>query len=249
MKAINLVGSLLVASALCGCMSLIPKPVEFGEKKVQAFPTLPESTVQAQCRVALRAKISALQTVEAAEAEHSSTNVLNPARNTVNLTDALSGSLGEPRWFGYDSDTNEAAALRRDTGKQQVAVRKFAAQDNKVAGKKIEGTGFLSVPYFLYVGLILLALVIGFGVLKIFLTVASVSNPGAAVGVGALNVAGSVVSKGFSQLVQGGEDFKNWVETEISDSGLKQKILDAFTSSHQKAQDEDVQTLVKTVTK
>lgn len=58
-----------------------------------------------------------------------------------------------------------------------------------------------------------------------------------------MNVAGSVVSKGFQQLVRGGEDFKNWVVKNV-EPAAQQKILDAFTTLHKTAQDQDVKTVV-----
>lgn len=246
-KTILLLLTVLSLTLFTGC-GIIPKPVEFFQKKVQKFPAFSPAQTEAQREAAALAQARAQQALDAILSEGSSTNVVVPARDTVKLTQAVSTSLGPP----VKPTTNVTAVVKKvETGvaKHDVAVEKFAAKNDTVAGKKIEGTGKIQVPYLVYVGVIALVLVIFWHLAKTALTVASVANPGAAVAVGGMSVASSVASKAVSQLVQGGEDFKSWVEKEIADTGLKQKILDAFTSSHKQAQDGDVQAVVKPLTK
>jgi hypothetical protein len=103
------------------------------------------------------------------------------------------------------------------------------------------------VPYFVYLGGFVLVVVVLWHLGKLALTAASVANPGFSVGVAGMNVAGSVVSKGFHQLVTGGNAFKGWVEKEVSDPTLKQKILDAFASAHKESQDADVKAVINKI--
>ena len=128
-------------------------------------------------------------------------------------------------------------------------MEKFDKANDAVEGKKIEGTGLVRVPYLLWIGGFLVGLVVLFFVGKLALTAFAVTNPGASVGLNVVNAAESVLVKGFSQVVQGGENFKSWVESEITDSGLKTKILAAFQSEQQKAQDQSVQNTVAAITK
>jgi hypothetical protein len=128
-------------------------------------------------------------------------------------------------------------------------VTDFAKENDESAGKKIENSGWLQIPYFAWTGGVLVVLLVGWYILRTVAGAAALANPGAAVGVGAMNVAGSVVSKAFQQVVKGGEEFKDWVGKEISDPALKQKVLDAFMSLHKESQDADVKNLVDHVIK
>jgi hypothetical protein len=65
-----------------------------------------------------------------------------------------------------------------------------------------------------------------------------------------MNVTSALAGKAVSQMAKGGELFKEWLkkETQLA-PGQVEKILDAFRTSHQQVQDQDVQEVVKTVTK
>lgn len=226
-----------------GC-GLIPKNVEFFQSKVHKFPAFTPSQAEYQKQAAGLAKQKASETLDAALATGASTNVVAPARETEKLTDAVSTSLGPPVTPATNTDS-AVANLQKAVAKLDQKIEAFKQESDKNAGKKIEGTGLISIPYFAYVGVIGLLIFVFWHLAKTALTVASAANPGAAVAVGGMNVAGSVAAKGVAQLVAGGEEFKAWVEKEVSDAGLKQKILDAFTSAHKTAQDGDVQAIVK----
>lgn len=235
---------LIVLSALLftGC-SLIPKNVEFFQDKVHKFPEPSTQQAEYQRRAALLAKQKAAVTVEAAISEGSSTNVIAPAQETAKLADVVSLSLGPPVTPSTNTDT-AVENLRSAIAKLDKKIEAFKRENDENAGKKIEGTGFLQVPYFVYVGLIALVIVVGWHLAKLALTAASMANPGAAVGLAGMNVAGSLAAKGFHQVVQGGEAFKNWVGTRFENPEIKQEILDKFTTFHKEAQDQDVKTLV-----
>jgi hypothetical protein len=205
--------------------------------------------VELQRETAQRAADSAAQTLHSALVEGATTNVVASATDTEKLTVAIAESVGAPEKTNGKTTDNLIQALRAQEAKTDGKIDAFAKENNENAGKKIEGTGLVQVPYFAWTGGILVVLLVGWYILRTVAGAAALANPGAAVGVGALNVAGNVVGKGFQQLVKGGEAFKTWVEKEISDPVLKQKVIDTFTTLHKTAQDEDVQTVVKNLIK
>jgi hypothetical protein len=185
----------------------------------------------------------------AARAENASTNIVSPAHEAAELTDALSSSVGAPASRPTESSQALADELRKSVAKLDQKIDKFAASNDKMEGKKVEGTGLIQVPYLAWLGGAIILVLVFWHLAKTALTLASGANPGALVGVAGMNVVGSVVSKGFQQVVKGGEKFKEWIDKEIEDPALKQKVLDAFAVAHKKAQDEDVKTLVDKVIK
>jgi len=222
--------------------------VELFQRKVKSFPEESAALVEYKKETAARANESASRAVLAAVAEHATTNVIAPALDTVILTKAVSDAEGPP----LRPSESPAPVLAK---KLEVAVAKLDSKVNdykedvaKDAGKKIEGTGTISMPYLVYVGLILLGGFVLFTALKLALTVASAANPGAAVGLGLVNASTSLIGKGLSQVIKGGEEFKDWVKAEVNDPALQKKILSQFRTSQLSSQDQDVQELIKKVT-
>ena len=250
----KLVPLILLAMAFNGC-SLIPHKVEFFQDKVKKVPELTSSQREVEKRAALAAKFKAAETLTAAIGESASTNVILPATDAAKLTDVVSEMVGPPARPSTASTDKLVQEVRAALAKQDSKLESFKRENNENAGKKIEGTGLLQIPYFVYVGLIALVILVAWHLLHTVLTglqVAGVANPalGVAGGVGSALMGGveSVFSKGFSQVVKGGEKFKSWVGAEVEDPALRKKILDAFASAHKEAQDETVQTAVKLVT-
>lgn len=239
---------LLLIFSLCltGC-GLIPHKVEFFQDKVHKFPAVTAKQEELQREAAALAKQKAQETVDEALKENVSPYVLAPARETEKLTDAVSTSLGPPV-HAYSNTTNLVEGLNHAVAKHNNKVADFAEDNDKNSGKKIEGTGLVQVPYFAWAGGVVALLFLVWVVLKAVLTAASAANPGALVGVAGMNVAGSVLAKGFHQVVKGGELFKEWVGKEL-EPGLQQKVLDAFTSLHKTAQDGDVKAIVDHIVK
>lgn len=233
----------LLAFSLAGC-SLIPKKVELFQDKVHRFPTASAKQLEAQRQTAQKANDEAAETLHHAIKENSSPSVLVPALETEKLTAAVAESVGAPAKPASQDVDAVIDNLHKQLSKHDSAVAAFAKENDENTGKKIEGTGLVQVPYFAWTGGILVVLLVGWYILRTVAGAAALANPGAAVGVGALNVAGNVVSKGFQQLVKGGEEFKSWVEAKIEDPALKQKVLDAFTALHKQTQDQDVKTVV-----
>lgn len=237
---------LILSLFLCGC-SLIPKPVELFQKKVGQFPMPTAAYTETQKQAAQLAKEKAQETLTAVLTEKSSPAVVVPATDTAHLTEAVSVSLGPPSKSVTNSDET-ILKLQSEVARLNKKINAFQHSNQEVVGKKIEGTGLVSVPYFIWAGGFVLVIFVGWHLAKTALTLASAVNPGAGIAVGGMNVAGSVVAKGFQQVIQGGEDFKAWIEKEVSDSGLQQKLLSAFTTSHKVNQDQDVQAIIKSVT-
>ncbi len=244
MKNTSYLLSLAALVFLTGCGTLIPKRVELFQDKVRKFPEATQAAKEVQKQAAQRAKEKANETLVAATAEQCSPAVIIPATETAILTDAVADVVGPPA-KRPDIDTVKLAdEVRKTLAVLSKKVDSFKEDSNENVGKKIEGTGLVQVPYFVWLGGFIVVAFIGFHVLKLVLTAASAANPGAAIGVGAMNVASSTASRGLVQLVNGGQKFLEWANKTIDDPILKQKVTDAFLTSHKKAQDGDVQAVV-----
>lgn len=234
---------LLAVLFLAGC-GLIPKRVEFGQDKVEKVPQKTEKRLEAE-RQAVK-----LAGEKAREAERLATQdgsaAAKPAGEAASLAESVSVSLGPPKqpWSGEF----ELLVLRleRLTAEHNEALRRFAEQNDKNAGKKIEGTGWLSIPYFVYAGGFVLALFIGYVLLKVGLGVLGAMNPGVAVGMRVASAGGRVVSKAFSEVLEGGEAFKRKVQERLPD--VSEQVLELFREMQERRQSTDTQKLVKELT-
>jgi len=234
------------ALLLTGCGTLIPKQVELFQKKVKPVPQLTVAQVEVQREAAWQAKAKTAETVEAALAEKSSPAVLAPARDAEKLTDAVAVSLGPPVSLATAPATNTAERLLAAVGKVDKKLDAYTEKNEKLEGKKIEGTGLFQVPYLLWVAGIAAILFIVHLVLKTVLRAAAIANPGAAAGLAGMNVADAVIKKGFSQVLSGAEAFKNRVRTDFPD--VADEVLQVFRAEQERKQDQDVQAVVKQVT-
>jgi hypothetical protein len=241
----------LIVLSLCltGC-SLIPKKVELFQDKVRKFPEPPAALTEYQKEAALRAKQKAAETVTAAVSNGAPVEITAPAKETEKLTDIVATSLGPPRHEATDTD-EIVAKLQSSIAKLDQKIEAFKHSNDENAGKKIEGTGLVQVPYFAWLGIVALGIVVLWHLGKLALTAASIASPASApatmVGLGVMDAAQSTVTKGFSQLVAGGQDFLKWVDTKFKGLPLAQEIQDAFIASHKENQDKDVQTVVKQI--
>jgi hypothetical protein len=227
-----------------GCGTLIPKRVELFQDKVRKFPEVTQAHKETQRQAAQRAKEKASETLIAAVSEKASPFVISPATETVVLTDAIADVVGPPAKRPTIDTLALADEVRKTLATQAKKVDSFKEDSNENVGKKIEGTGLVQVPYFVWLGGFCFVAFIVWHLAKLALSAASAANPGALLGVGAMNVAGSTVSKGVVQLVDGGKRFLKWADKVVEDPALKQKITDAFLDSHKRAQDEDVKAIV-----
>ncbi len=243
MKSLTPIALSLCLLLTAGCMSLVPKKVEFLQDKVHKFPEATAKQVEYQKQAAWLAKEKADETLGAALMEGSSTNVMTPAQNTAKLTDIVATSLGPPVKAATDTDQT-VANLRAAIAKLEKKIDSFKRDNDENAGKKIEGTGALQIPYFAYVGVIALVIFVLWHLGKLALTIASAANPGAAVGLGVMSVTGDLAGRGVTQLVKGGKKFIEGLGSVVEDPAVKQKIADLFVASHKQAQDSDVKAVV-----
>lgn len=235
-----------------GCTSLIPKRVELFQDKVQTVPEQRASEKETQRQAAKLASLKAAETLGAALAENASPNIIQPAADTAALTVAVSESVGPP--LEPTKLTADAMAVKLETSIAKLNSRmdEFKADNNENAGKKIEGTGWLQIPYFVWLGGFLVMAFIGFIVLTILwgaLKAFALVNPPAAIGVNVAQLAAKTASKGFAQVLKGGEDFKESVVEKFGDGQISQQVLELFRAKQEKAQDEDVKTIVQHLTK
>lgn len=246
-----LVPSLALALALTGCLgTFVPKKVEFFQDKVKEFPEQSAKLRELERQTIYQAHEKSTETVVAALKENATTNVITPARDTMKLTQAALVAAGPPQTIPDPANVvGLANSVQQGVGKYDLKVEKFAKGNDENIGKKIEGTGLVQVPYLLWTGGAVVVVIVLFALAKMALSAYSLVNPAASIGVGGLNVAQSVVTKGFTQIVKGGEEFKDWVTKQVNDQGLQDKILEAFKATHQQAQDQDVQNAVKIITK
>jgi hypothetical protein len=231
--------------AIGGCSMLLPKSVEFGQSTIHAVPKVtPAAEEKVKQGVALAA-------IKAREAEKIATRddsfAAVPAGEAATLTEAVGRSLGPPKepWKAdvqalADKIDNLTAVLDRK-------IEKFSEKNDVNAGKKIEGTGFLQVPYFLWIGGLIVIGLIAWTALKAFLTVAAAANPGVAVGLGVAKVGGAAASKALGEVILGGEAFlkaaKDKLEPEIAE-----KVKELFVQHQERKQSPDTQRLIDQLT-
>lgn len=242
---------LIVLMSVSGC-GLIPKRVELGQDKVKVFPEAKTKEKEIQRQAADRAAKLATETVKQGLAEGVSDKVLKPASETATLTRSVSVSLGPPSSPASPQLTSDELATRLDSAVAALNLRldEFKKENNENAGKKIEGTGFLQIPYFVYLGLFLVFGFIAFVVITIAwaaLKAYSLANPPLAVGLNAVQLGGKGLANLASQLVRGGETFKNSIQDELNDPRITEQVLRIFKDSHQKEQSPENQMLIKTL--
>lgn len=236
-----LTGTLL----LSGC-SLIPKTVEFGQDKVRKFPERTDSFIEAQRQAAQLTARLAGETRDAALAEGASDAVVRPGSQAAELAGSVSTSLGPPlNPFSGEDPSEMARILDRQVAKHDNRVRNFAAGNDENAGKKIEGTGFLQIPYLIYAPMVILGVVFLFMVGRFILNLYALANPVVGVGLNVASFGAKKTAAALGQVLRGGERFKQRVNTEVEDEKLRATILRMFRDEQEKAQDPEVQNKIK----
>jgi hypothetical protein len=233
--------------AVGGCSLLLPKKVELGQDKVEKFPVATFAQKEVVKQAVARATVEAREAEKIAIMDSSLASI--PAGNAASLTEAVGRSLGPPAEPWKAEVSLLAEKVDRLTSKFDKTVEKFAVENDKNQGKKIEGTGWFQMNYFGFIGIGLVVLWLLFIVAKVALGMVSAANP--AVGLG-LNVVGRVgsaaVSKGFSEIIRGGENFKNAVKTKL-EPAVAEKVLELFQNHHRMEQSPDTQKIVETLTR
>lgn len=225
---IALLTAILSALAV-GCTSLFPKKVELFQKKVPDMPAVTQKAEETQRQAAdyVATKTEEAK-VEAIKAD-SPTNIVQPITEAHVVADALSTSLGPPDDPWRKEAVALATKLTKQTAQYNSELEAYRKRIVALEGKKIEGTGLIQIGYFTYIGLILGGIVLIYFGLRIY----GLFNPvvglaGSTIG----RVSSSVLTKGFSEIVAGGQQFLNWVEN----SNLPQETVDWVTNAFKLAQ-------------
>lgn len=246
--------SILLVAALSttGCSTLLPKKVEFFQDKVEAFPEAKSKEKEVQKQTAARAAQASLDTLISAVGEKSSTNVIAPAKDAAALSGAVARSLGPPETQSTEAADALAAKLDKVIARLDARIDSFKQDVNENVGKKIEGTGLFSIPYFVWIGLVFVLVFIGLIILAVLWTAFKIyasTNPPLQIGVSAIQAGAGFLKKALAEVTKGGENFKTELEKQISDPALVNKVLELFRVEHERAQSTDVQSVVKALTR
>jgi hypothetical protein len=244
-KIIVLLAALSLAVAGC----LVPKPVELGQKRVQPVPTKSDRQVEAEKQAADFVAKKIDQGRDQALRVNASTNVLEPLTDARDAAHGLRYSLGAPLSPWENSGAEMALRLGFLEAKLDRALAEHRRDVEPLVGKKIEGTGLIRIPYFLWVGLILLFLFLLWTALRIVGAI----YPVVGLGVSGLSAAGRVgsatVKRALEQVVKGGEAFKEAVDRADLDDKAKTVVLDLLRRHQMVSQDTDIQELVRKMTR
>lgn len=247
MKRFFLVLTLAASLGLTGC-GLIPKRVEFFQEKVRPVPALRDGDKEVQRQAAKQAAERADETLKAALHEGSGPAVVEPAKETAQLTDVVSESLGPPLHRSTETSEQLVLRLEKTIAKLNQRIEDFKKDNDENAGKKIEGTGLISVPYFAWLGIVGAALFVIYFVLRTLVTVAAAGSPPVALGLQAVQLGGRGVAALAKEVIHGGEVFKE----KLAESGLAEEVQEQvkklFVSSHREAQSPSTQDAIKKLT-
>lgn len=233
---------------LSGCSFLLPKKVEFFQDKVKAFPEAKAGEREVQRQAAFRAEEKAKETLSAALATDADVTVVKPAAETVDLTDAVSTSLGPPNKPASKSQSSESLAreLRSSVAALNKRIDSFKTDNNENAGKKIEGTGFFQIGYFSMWAIAIGGLVLLWVALKVY----GMVNPVVGLGVNTVGrVSSTFLRRGVTELSEGGEAFKQYLASSGLEEAVQDKVRDLFSRAHKEAQSRDTQDIVAKITK
>lgn len=239
-------GILTVCLMLTGC-GLIPKKVEFGQDKVKAVPV--ESVRQEE----FERKAVALAGAKARVAEQIATvdgsQAATPAAEAAELSEAVSRSLGPPAkpWEGEVLEL--VTRLDREVAKLNKRLDNYREDVAPNVGKKIEGTGWFQISYIKWLGILFGCAVVAIVLGKTGLRLVSLMYPQVGIGLNAVSATADLVRKGFSSVVQAGEEFKSGLDKVVEDPQVAQAVKDLFRSVQMGNQDRDVQDLIRTITK
>lgn len=241
--------TVVVAFGLTGCGTLMPKPVEFGQDKVEKFPVFKPQEREVQRQVARKVDEAAQEVVELAIRENLPTNVVERVKRVAKMTDALKTSVGPPiNKPGADSE-KMADSLISKAGEFVVRVQDFAVENDDNAGKKIEGTGLIKVPYFVYLFGLVFVGILALTAYKVLSPILKGLNPAVGVGLNVVEMGGKAMSRSVSQLVKGGKGFLKNIQSEVADPGVREQVEKIFKASHKEAQDETTRKAVDHLTK
>jgi len=238
-----------------GCGTLVPKPVELFQDKVKEFPETQKKDREAERQALELTQKRVRDLKEEVIKEGLKTNIVAKVKDLENLTDALAKNAGPPLDAPRDDAERVTRRLYESTAGFVERVFKFRSKNDENAGKEIEGTGLIRVPYLVWLGgvvLFVFIIIIIAMVLRTALKVYATTNPPLALGLSAVQVGAAGVKKMFSQTIKGVEEFKNRLFKTV-ESGKEtftaDEVKTLLREELQKAHDEETQTVVKHLTK
>jgi len=241
----KLLALLIALGLLAGCGTLIPKKVEFFQRKVKAVPELSEKAQETQRQAADYVATKTEETKAAALATHADTNVVVLASDAYTVAGALSQSLGPPEDPWKKEAQRLALKLKSQQADHNADLADYSRHVDKDVGKKIEGTGLIRIPYFVYIGCIFLVLCLVWAGLKIYGSI----NPVVGLGVNSVGrVGSSVLARGYAELIKGGEEFKKEIEDSELSAEVKEKVIAWFTQHQKQEQSGDTKAIVQNLT-
>jgi hypothetical protein len=233
---------------ITGC-GIMPKKVEFGQDKVERVPdkSTKRKELERQAVAIIEEKVKEAQL--AAVLEHASTNIVEPLHEAGRVSEALGDSMGPPIKPFTGEPEKLAINLEKAVAKDNVKLDKYREDVRKNEGKKIEGTGWFQMNYFLYMGLVIGSLCFLVIVIRIAWSIFINSYPGVGVGMNILKLPGKAAAKGLSEVLEGGEYYKNLVKAENDlEERVKEKVLALFRRAQIEKQSRDTQSVIKRIT-
>ncbi len=242
-----LIFGFLFAGVSCG---IIPKSVEFFQDKVKPVPRKSEAHIEKERQAAQFVKNRVDEAFIESVKENASTNVTEPLFEAKTVIEPLSLSLGPPKSRWDDSADLLAIRLERQINRLSLKLEEYREEVAKNEGKKIEGSGLFSIPYFVYVGIVGGIILFVWIIVRAFISYASIMNPPLGVGLKVAQISGKAVKQGFHQLLIGGEQFKNRIKKVFGDNtDTTNQILELFRDEQMRAQSPEIQETIKELTR
>ncbi len=234
----------LLALGLSGCSLLSPGKKEFFQKTVPTFPERVE-IVEKQKQAAQLIVSKVNQAYDAGLASETTNSVMQPLHEARDVAQPLATSLGAPEKPYKGGTTNFVTQFYKLEAKYDAALEKLADKLGEFDGKKIEGTGLIQMGYFTWL-LVLVGIV---ALLWFVLKMVAIFNPPVAVGMSVASAGANLLRRGFGEVIEAGEAFKNAVKAKIDSPEVQQKVLELFRNEQEKRQSRDVQHVIKQLTK
>lgn len=228
---------------LSGCSILSPGKKELFQTKVPTFPEkakVEEKQKQAATFVAEKVGIAYDEGLKA----NVTNSVMSPLYEAKVVAAPLAESLGSPQTPYRGTATNLVDELHKLDAKFDAAMRKLEGKLGELEGKKIEGTGLIQMGYFTW----LFVLFGIFALLWFVLKIVSIFNPPVAMGMSAVSAGSNLLRRGFNEVIEAGENFKNAVKAKVEDPDTQERVLEMFRQAQLAAQSRDVQLVVKQLT-
>lgn len=237
----------LIVGLLTGCSVLSPGKKEFFQKKVPAFPEktkVEEKQKQAATFVAEKVNLA----YEEGLKSNTTNTVMEPLHEAQIVATPLAEAIGAPQKPYRGPATNLVDDLHQLESRYAASLKKLEDKLDSLEGKSIEGTGLIQIGYFSFIFFLVILLVILVGVLWVVLKIVGIFNPPVALGASAISAGAGLLRRGFGEVIEAGEKFKDMVKEKVEDPETQQHILELFRQAHLESQSRDVQTVIKHLT-